>query len=137
MVGGALIGWGVVLFLDATPDLARRINFAAWALGLNVVHDAVAVPVVLGVGALLGRVARRGWRAPLQAALLATGVVLAVAAPPLLRTADVSRNPTIQPLHYPSATLTVLAVVWASVLAWGAVGQLRRRGSPDPAGRIR
>ncbi|MGH9022098.1 MAG: hypothetical protein ACRDV9_03215, partial [Acidimicrobiia bacterium] len=126
VVGGGLIGWGVVLLFGATPDLDRRINFATWVVGLNLAHDLVAIPAVLGVGAVVARLVRGNWRAPLQAALLTTGVVLLVAAPPLFRTADVSGNPTVQPLDYRRGTLTVLAVVWASALAWGALRRMRR-----------
>lgn len=133
VVGGALIAWGAFLFLDATPSLARRVNFVAWVVGLNLAHDAVAIPAVLAIGAVVARVAGRGWRAPLQAAMLTTGTVLLVAAAPLFGTAEVSRNPTVQPLAYPSATLTVLAVVWGPALDWGVVRRFQLR-SPQAGG---
>jgi len=123
--GGALMAWGVALFLDATPDTGRRLNFTAWLVGLDLVHDAVVAPVAVLAGAALTRLVHGAWRAPLQAALFAGAVVLIVAGPPLARTADVARNPTIQPLDYTTATLTVLAVVWACAGGWGIVRSKR------------
>lgn len=117
-IGAALSGWGVVLYLRATPDLHRRIGFAAWLVGLDLAHDALVAPFVVLIGLAVARLVPATIRAPVQAGAIASACVLLVAAAPLARTADGTRNPTIQPLDYRTATLTVLAVVWSACALW-------------------
>lgn len=131
VVGGALMAWGSALFLDATPDARRRLDFAAWLVGLDIVHDAIVAPLMVVVGAALARLVRGPARAPVQAGAIASGFVLVVALPPLLDTASRAHNPTIQPLDYTTSTVTVLAVVWAVTGAWALLRHSRR----GPAGR--
>lgn len=126
-VGGSIMAWGGRLFLDATPDLARRANFTAFLVGAALVHDLVFVPLLALVGVVVVRVAPRGARAAIQAGLMASGVILLVAAAPLRDTAARAGNPTIQPLDYGTATLTALAVVWVAV----ALAALAIRLRPD------
>ena len=126
-VGGAIMGYGIRLFLDATGDAHRRINFAAWLVGLDLAHDLVLVPLGLAVALGVSCVARGSWRAPVQAGAVISGAVLLVALAPLRHTAASSGNPTIQPLDYRTATLTVLAMVWVPVLGWGARRAARAR----------
>lgn len=124
-IGSAVIAWGLALYLDATPDVDRRVDFAVWLVGLDLAHDLVLAPVAIAVGVAVARVVRGPLRAPLQAGLIASGCVLLVAAAPLARTADGTRNPTIQPLDYTTATLTVLAIVWTACALW-ALARLNR-----------
>lgn len=60
------------------------------------------------------------WRAPIQAGLVATGVTLAIAWPGLRGYGRhiVPDNPSVQPLNYATATLTVLGVIWGVVAIW-------------------
>jgi hypothetical protein len=129
-LGGLLMAWGVWLYLDVTPDFRRRFDFARWLVGADLIHDAVVAPALLLVGAGVSRVVPGGWRAPVQAALIATGGVLVVAWLPLHGTAEKTGNPTIQPLDYGSGTLSVLAVVWAAAAGWGIARTLTRRPPP-------
>ncbi|HEX5616735.1 MAG TPA: hypothetical protein VFZ83_16415 [Acidimicrobiia bacterium] len=124
-IGVVVIGWGVALYLGATPDLDRRVDFAVWLVGLDLAHDLLVAPIALAVGVAVARVVRGPLRAPVQAALIASGCVLLVAAAPLARTADGANNPTIQPLDYTTATLTVLAIVWTACALW-AGARIRR-----------
>jgi hypothetical protein len=119
-VGVAVMGWGTFLFLEATPDGDRRINFVVFLVGADLTHDLVIAPLVCLVGVALARVAPTWLRAPVQAGLVASACVLAVAWLPLWGTAEPVGNPSIQPLDYTTATLTVLAVVWAAALVWAA-----------------
>lgn len=129
-VGGCVMAWGGWLFLDATADAPRRVNFAAFVVGSAVAHDLIFVPLVAAFGVMIARVVPRRLRAAVQAGLIASGVVLIVAAAPLRDTAAPAGNPTIQPLDYPSATLTVLALAWVSVALVSVMVVLRsgRRG---------
>ncbi len=119
------MAWGGRLFFDATPDLARRGNFAIFLAGAALLHDLLFVPLLVLVGVVVERVAPRRVRPALQAALIASGVVLIVAAAPLRNTAARARNPTIQPLDYGTATLTVLAIAWGVVAVAAVAVRLR------------
>src|SRR5262249_58079258 len=85
-------------------------------------------------------VALRGWcRAPVQAALLTTGVLLIVVFPALrgFGRDHVPDNPSVDPLDYATSTLTALAVVWAGAAVWLAARLLtsdrERRRPPTRA----
>lgn len=122
--GVALMGWGVRLYLDATPDLARRLDLAGWLVGADLVHDLLVAPVVVAVGVLVTRYVRARWLGPVQAALIASGSVVLVGLLPLLDTAAVANNATIQPLDYAPSIAAVVVAIW---LAAGLAGFLRRR----------
>ncbi|MDZ7732150.1 MAG: hypothetical protein U5R31_02760 [Acidimicrobiia bacterium] len=130
VVGAAIMAWGVYLFLQSTPDTEVRVNWALWVVGADVVHDGLLAPLACLVGVAVARVVPPPWRAPLQAGLFTSAVVLFVAYAPLRGTAEPVGNPTIQPLDYGTATLTVLGVVWAGALVWAVVAWWRRR-EPD------
>ncbi len=128
-VGGGVMGWGVWLFLDATSSGAARRSFATWLVGADLAHDLVVAPVVALAAWALARVVPDRWWPPVQAGVVISAFVLLLAALPLAGTADATGNPTIQPLDYPTSTLTALALVWVAVGAWVVGSRLRRRGS--------
>lgn len=128
-VGVAVMGWGLWLFLDATPRFAGRRSFVHWLVGADVLHDLVFAPLVAVAAWLLARAVPDRWWAPVHAGLVISGVVVLLALLPLAGTADPVGNPTIQPLDYRTATLTALALVWAGVGTWALVGRLRQRSS--------
>jgi hypothetical protein len=107
-------------------------SWGKWIIGLDLLNDFLILPIVALVGVGVGRLPLGSARAPVQAGLFATAIVLLVAWPGLAGL-SASDNPTIQPLDYTTATLTVLAVVWAGVGAWALV---RRHRAPPalPAG---
>jgi hypothetical protein len=118
IAGVALMGWGVYLFFGATSGLEPRLGLALTLVGLDLAHDLVVAPFVCLVGVAVARVAPPWLRGPVQAGLIASAAVLAVAWLPLRGSARVTDNPTIQPLDYVTATATVLAVVWIAAGAW-------------------
>jgi hypothetical protein len=95
-------------------------SWGIWVIGADLVNDFVVLPVVAVIGVGLARLPLGRFRAPVQAGLFASAMVLVVAFPALTDKAA-SDNPTIQPLNYATATLTVLAVVWAAVALWSVV----------------
>jgi len=121
--GLALMAWGIRLYLDATPDLARRIDLAGWLVGLDLAHDLLLAPLILGLGTLVTRVTPTRLRAPVQAALIATGTVVAVGLLPLLDSAEMTGNPTIQSIDYLPSIAAVVAAIWLSA---GIVAVVRR-----------
>ncbi len=130
--GVALMAWGARLYLDATPDLTRRIDLAGWLVGLDLVHDLLLAPVLVGFGAIVTRLTPAQLRAPVEAALIVSGSVILVGLLPLLGTAG-SGNRTIQSIDYAPSISAVLVAIW--VVAGASV--LRRRcwrpAAPPPA----
>ena len=132
VIGGAVMTFGVVGLLD-NANAVNPFAFATWFVGADLAHDLLLAPLVCLVGALLVRAVRMPWRVPVQGGLVASAIVLAVAWAPLRgygRTA-VPDNPTVLPLDYSTAVLTVLAAVWAAVATWLALtAWARRRRAP-------
>jgi hypothetical protein len=122
VVGGAVMAVGVRGVLDHAAGTDPGL-LAAWVVGADLVHDLVLAPVAIGVGWLVGRRVRGTWRAPVQGALVATGVVLLVAWAPWRGYGRDTRpdNPTVAPLDYTTAALTVLAIIWCAAAVWGVV----------------
>jgi hypothetical protein len=140
VVGAGLMAYGAIGLLDAAPA-TRPGPVALRLLGLDVLHDAVIAPLACAVGWV---VVRRfpGWaRRPVRAGLFASAVVLLVAWPALrgYGRARVPDNPTVQPLHYGTAVVTVLVVVWLLAGLWlvGSVWWRRRHlaGTSAPEAR--
>lgn len=149
-LGAPVMAYGVAELLRQA-GWSRAVAAGRWlAVGL-LLHDLVLVPVVLLVVWLIGRTTPRWLRTPLQAAVLGSGLVLAVGWPALRGYGDRVDNATVHPLHYGSAVLTVLASVWAATAAWAALrcasrarwrrargpsaaapGSLRTSRTPDP-----
>lgn len=128
-IGGPVAAYGFASVLgrvDATspPDLAR------WLAVILLTHDLLIVPVVGVVGLALARIAPGVARAPVQIALFASAVVVAVAYPAIRGFGRLPNNPTVQPLDYASATLTVLVVVWLAVAIWTVTRLVARRRMP-------
>jgi hypothetical protein len=118
-VGAALIGFGAVgLLRDA--GLTRAADVARWFVGADVAHDFVLAPLACLLGAAVTRLLPRWCRAPVQAGLLASGVLLIVVYPALrgFGRDQVPDNVSVQPLDYTTSTLTALAAVWAAAAVW-------------------
>lgn len=126
-VGALIMGWGIALFLEATPATEARRSFVVWLVGADLAHDLLLAPVVALVAWLLARVVPGRWWPPVAAGLVISAFVVLLAWLPLAGTAHVARNPTIQPLDYRTSTLTALTLVWAGVGLWtlGRVAWIR------------
>lgn len=138
-VGGALMAFGVVGVIG-DKGIATSLDIGAWLAGADIAHDFVLAPFVCLVGAVVARVLPRWCRAPVQAALLITGVLLIVVFPALRGYGhdQVPDNSSVQPLDYTTATLTALAVVWAGAAARLVVRLVSAgRGTRRPRNRAR
>lgn len=146
-VGAAVMAFGTV-GLVGDLGLSGGVDVARWLVGADLANDLVLAPLACLVGAAIARLLPRWCRAPVQAALLTSGVVLIVAFPALrgFGRNQVPDNETVQPLHYTTATLTVLAAVWIAAGVWLlvrlATARERRRpltraipGGPPPSRR--
>jgi len=116
-VGAALVAWGVWLFVDATSP-GELVGFGVSIVASDLIIDAIAIPVVLLVGWVVGWSVPPWARAPVQVALIVTGTVLVIGLLPLVGSAASTGNPTIQPIDYPMAIGITLAVVWVAAAAW-------------------
>jgi hypothetical protein len=121
-VGAAVMVYGAI-GLVTDSGLSRAFDVAGWLVGADLANDAVIAPLACLAGAGLARLLPRWCRAPVQAGLLATGVLLIVAFPALrgFGRDEVPDNLTVQPLDYTTSTLTALAVVWAAAALWAVV----------------
>lgn len=120
--GAALMAFGAI-GLVGDSSVSASTDVAVWLVGADVAHDFVLAPVACLVGAAVARFLPRWCRAPVQAALLTTGVLLIVVYPALrgFGRDTVPDNPSVQPLDYTTSTLTVLAIVWAAAAVWAAL----------------
>ena len=121
VLGAGFMVVGVLDYLDATPDFERRANFAAFVIGADVAHDFLLAPIACFVGWIVWRACPRVVWAPVRFGLIASASLLVIALPGLRETADVSQNPTIQPLNYATGFATVLAVVWIIAALWALI----------------
>ena len=117
--GVALMAFGAVGLAQDT-GLSAAADVARWLVGADLAHDFVLAPLACLVGFAVARALPRWCRAPVQAALLMSGVLLIVVFPALLGFGrdHVPDNPSVQPLDYTSSTLTALAVVWVGAALW-------------------
>jgi hypothetical protein len=119
VIGAAVMAYGAAGLLGDT-GLGASVDVGVWLVGADVAHDFVLAPLACLIGAAAARLLPRWCRAPVQAALLTSGVLLIVVFPALrgFGRDQVPDNPSVQPLDYTTATLTALAVVWAAAAAW-------------------
>jgi len=129
-VGAAIIGFGAVGLLQ-NSSLTAAADVARWLVGADIAHDFLLAPIAALIGAAVARLLPRWCQAPVQAALIASGVLLIVVFPALRGYGrdTVPDNLTVDPLDYTTSTLTALAVVWAFATAWLVTRMVRRRGA--------
>jgi hypothetical protein len=141
--GAAVMVYGA-LGLVSDAGFGASANVAGWLVGADVGNDFFLAPLGCLVGAAVARVLPHWCRAPVQAALLTTGVLLIVVFPALrgYGRATVPDNRSVQPLDYTTATLTAVAAVWAVAGVWLVVrlatsdrGRRRPRTRATPGGR--
>lgn len=115
--------WGLLAHAAET----RPPRAALWLLGGVLLHDAVLAPGVLLVGALTVRLVPEAVRAPVQAALYVSGVLVLVALPLLS-----GRGAAVDAAPSPTDLLRVLLVVWVTAAVAAGLGLARRRGRRAP-----
>lgn len=122
---------GVTMFLVAVRYVAirsidvRPALWVRWWVSAAVVHDVVVAPAAVAVGWLVARFAPRAVKAPLQAGLVLTAVLVAVSWPALRGYGRIPSNPTYLPRPYGTGLALSLLVVWLGCGAWAAVRQVR------------
>lgn len=123
--GLLVIGYAVVG--AATDPDVNVPGVLAFLLGVLVAHDAVFLPMVLAVGALVGRYVPTGnWTAVRAAALVSAAVTL-VALPLVLGYGRDPGNPSALPLPYGRGLAVLLGLIWVTALAAIVVRRIRKR----------
>ena len=128
MLGTLAMGYAVLgAVTDPDDRLAGHLSFL---LSVQAAHDAVVLPVAIGVGLLLRRYVPAPARRVVQAALVVSVAVAVVAVPLALGYGRPADNPSALPLNYLRGLLTVLASVWlvAGVMLIGTRLRARRPG---------
>ena len=128
VLGGALIAFGI---RGALVDSAATgpAEFFVWVVGADLVHDLLIAPLVCVVGHLLARAVPEPWRTPVRSGLIVSALALLVGWPGLRGYGrdQVPDNPTVQPLDYGAAVLSVLTVVWLGVAVWALLASRSSR----------
>jgi hypothetical protein len=114
--------YAAVRSLDVRPALWVR-----WWVTAAVLHDVVVAPLAIATGWLVVRFAPRAVKAPLQAGLIVTAVVVAVSWPALRGYGRIASNPTYLPRSYGTGLGLTLLVVWAGCGAWAVARHRRAR----------
>jgi hypothetical protein len=128
VIGAGIMAFGVRGLLQAAPA-TRPGQVGLSLLGLDLLHDALVAPLVCLIGVVLARWLPRWAGAPVRAGLFASAMAVVVgwAAWRGYGRAHVPDNPTVDPLDYSSAVLTVLVIVWVVTAAWAAIAWYRSR----------
>jgi len=138
---GALLGWVIIVIgirMGLHDHELKPGLLLTWAAGGLVLHDAIWLPLVAGVGAGVALALRR--KVPVVLAwAAATSAVLTLIAWPFVRgygrRADV---PSALQRNYAHGLLVYLAITWLLALAVFGVGRIRharseRRSPQEPA----
>lgn len=126
-VGILVMGYAVISALidrDVNP-----FGVLVFLGGVIIGHDAVLLPLVIGVGVLIGRYVPAPDRATVRVAALCSLPVTIVGLPLALGFGRRADDPSALPLPYGRGLLLTLAIVWAPALAVIVVRRFRTR--PD------
>ena len=127
LVAGGTLLIGYALFGAATDDGVKPLPQLVFLGVLLVGHDAVFLPTVIAVGAVIGRYAPVSARTVVRVALLASLAVTVVALPFVGGRGRRADEPSALPLNYGRGLVIVLAAVWLAAGVTLAVGGWRRR----------
>jgi hypothetical protein len=119
LIGVAVMAFGVFgLFEDSART--HPSEWVRWFVGAVIAHDFVLAPAVATIGVVSSRRVPARFRAIVQGALVASGIVLLIAYPFVRGYGRSEDNPSILPNNYAFGSLVVLGVIWgvAGALAW-------------------
>ncbi len=128
-IGTPVMVYGAAELVQQT-GWPRAFGVARWFGGGILLHDLVIVPIVLAIVWAIGRWTPAPVHTPLRAAVLGTGLVVAIGWPGLRGYGNKADNATIHPLDYGSAVLTLLVLMWAAALVWSVWRLVRRADRP-------
>ncbi len=109
------IRYAVVRSGDVRPAVWVR-----WWVTAAVIHDVLVAPLAIAAGSVVVRFAPRVAKAPVQAGLILSAVLVAVSWPALRGYGRIPSNPTYLPRDYDTGLAVSLLVVWVACGAWAA-----------------
>lgn len=131
-------GWAVIGVVVAgvlrESERTRPGSWVAWVVGAALVHDLLLLPLVLFVGAGLGRLSRPAWRAPLRAATAVAAILALATWPTVRRYGARSDNSSLLPLDAGRNMVVLVVVLAVAALVAGFVRS--RRADPGRDVRI-
>lgn len=131
LVAGLVVGGGFIAFgcYTAVAHGLDLIGIGVWLAGGVALHDFLLVPLTFAIGAVVSRRAPVPLRAPLQAALIASGILILFSIPALSGKGMTADNPSRLPGDYPEAVAGLLLAVWSAAAIWTGLRVSRgRRG---------
>jgi hypothetical protein len=120
--GVPFLAVGVYQMVSRDLDIA---GIVTWMAAGVVLHDFVLVPVVFALGAIVRRRAGGGSLAPLEAALIASGILILFSVPALSGKGVSAADPSRLPGDYPVDLAVLLAGVWIVAGCWALLGKRR------------
>ena len=128
-----VVGWAVIVFalhgMISEPS-ANPPNLFRLLIGLNVVNDAIVIPIVLVISLLVRRALPRWALVPVQIGLFVSALVVLYAYPLLGGWGHTARaGPSRLPHDYADSLAVVLGTIWV-VCALGAVAARQWRHRP-------
>ncbi len=132
-IASLVVGWAVIVFalhgMISEPS-ANPPNLFRLLIGLNVVNDAIVIPIVLVISLLVRRVLPRWAIVPVQIGLFASAVVVLYAYPLLGGWGHTARaGPSRLPHDYADSLAVVLGIIWL-LCALGAFAARQWRHRP-------
>ncbi|MEV4534519.1 hypothetical protein AB0J82_11885 [Asanoa sp. NPDC049518] len=132
-----LVGAGVgvmayALFGAATDPATEPGGQLAFLAAVVVAHDAILVPLTIGLGVLIGRFLPIAVRRPVRVAAIISLAVTLMAIPFVLGRGRRGDDPSALPLDYGRGLLIILGIVWAVTLVATLTARLRSRADPPP-----
>jgi hypothetical protein len=110
-VGLAVVAYGVGgLFVEG--ERTHPEQWIRWFAGSLIVHDFVVMPLVVAAGVVLAKRVHAPYRAAIQGALIATGIVILTVWPFLRGYGLRSDNRSVLPNNYALGVSMVVAAVW-------------------------
>lgn len=127
-----IVGWAVIVFAlrgMISEPAANPPGLFRLLVGLNVVNDALVIPIVLAISLLVRRVLPRWAILPMQIGLFASAVVVLYAYPLLGGWTHTARaGPSRLPHDYAYSLAWVLGAIWLVCALLALAAWLRRRG---------
>lgn len=125
-----VVGWAIMAFgirgLILQPGSTNPETVGPWFVGSALAHDFLLAPVVFLAGAGVARAVPARVRPFVQAGLIISGMVVAVALPQLIGLGGQPGNDSALPHDYRAGLAMVLAAIWAGVLVIYLVNRVRR-----------
>jgi hypothetical protein len=116
--GLAVMAYGIYGLVHAAGQTQPN-QWIRWFIGGLLVHDFVIAPLVFLTAVVMVRRVPWPWKAPLQGALIASGILILAVWPYVAGYGRKPDNPTLLPNNYVLGLLVVLAFVWALAAATG------------------